>query len=217
MNVLGLFAKEPLPGQVKTRLAAATSPAFAARFSDACLRDLIERLENVGAGRALAYTPATAQAYFAALAAEHWELVPQADGDLGQRMARFFTDHARQATVLIGADSPTLPVSTIERAFILLRNHDLVLGPATDGGYYLIGVAGRLPPIFDGIDWGSDRVLAQTVARLDASWKLALLQPWYDIDTLADWRMLQGHLAALRKAGIDPGLPRLEALAQEMP
>src|SRR5262249_947051 len=118
-----------------------------------------------------------------------------------------------QAVVLLGTDSPTLPLDIIERAFLELDHAEIVLGPATDGGYYLVGCRERLPPIFDGISWSSDSVLAETIARLaDSSWRLALLPPWYDVDTQSDWRMLAGHVAALRRAGIDPGLPNIVKL-----
>jgi glycosyltransferase A (GT-A) superfamily protein (DUF2064 family) len=115
--------------------------------------------------------------------------------------------------VLLGTDSPTVPVAWVGQAFAELTTADVVLGPATDGGYYLIGCARRLPPVFAGVAWGGPTVLAETVARLaDPSWRLALLPPWYDLDTLADWRMLRGHIAALRRAGLDPGVPHLERL-----
>lgn len=218
MKVLGVFAKKPAAGQVKTRLAAETSPEFAARVATAFLHDLIERLSPLAVQRILAFAPDDALTYFTEVTHSQFELVPQGDGDLGQRMARFFTDrlHAgAAATVLVGTDSPTLPLDYIDKAFSALDRHDLVLGPATDGGYYLIGIARRLPPIFDGIAWGTHRVLAETIARLDPGWKLALLPPWYDVDTLADWQMLKGHLAALQRADVDPGLPRTVALALE--
>ena len=126
----------------------------------------------------------------------------------------------------MGVDSPTLPLSYIEEAFIQLDRADLVLGPATDGGYYLVGCSVRqipnpsngLPPIFENMTWSQPDVLEATIARLhDSSWKLELLPPWYDVDTLDDWRMLAGHLHGMRVAGIDPGVPRTERLAQEMP
>jgi glycosyltransferase A (GT-A) superfamily protein (DUF2064 family) len=89
----------------------------------------------------------------------------------------------------------------------------VVLGPATDGGYYLIGCARGVPPVFDGVGWGGPRVLAETVARLGATpARLALLPPWYDVDTLADWWALRGHLAALRRAGLDADVPHTLAL-----
>jgi rSAM/selenodomain-associated transferase 1 len=216
MRVLGLFAKQPLPGQVKTRLAAAISPAGAARVARAFLDDLLDRLTVVAAQRLLAFAPPEAESFFASLARGRFALTPQAGGDLGRRLAAFFADQIRagaERTVVLGTDSPTLPLDHVEQAFRELEHADVVLGPATDGGYYLVGCARRLPPIFDGIAWGTPRVLADTVARLAAPhWRLALLPPWYDVDTLDDWQALRGHLAALRRAGLDPGVPHTEAL-----
>lgn len=217
-RVLGIFAKQPVPGQVKTRLAAETSPAWAAEVARAFLRDTLERMSGVAARRVLAFAPADAEAYFAEIVQGRYELVPQDDGDLGQRMAAFFSrqqENGATATVLIGTDSPTLPAAYIEQAFVALQSADVVLGPATDGGYYLIGCGPRLPPIFTGIRWSSENVLADTVAQLPApDWQLALLPPWYDVDTLADWRMLQGHVAALQRAGVAETL-HLSAIAEE--
>jgi hypothetical protein len=98
----------------------------------------------------------------------------------------------------------------------MLDSHDVVLGPATDGGYYLVGCAREAPAIFANIPWGSSQVLRDTVGAIaGAGCRLALLPPWYDVDTLDDWRMLQGHVAALRQAGLDPGIPHTERLLQE--
>jgi glycosyltransferase A (GT-A) superfamily protein (DUF2064 family) len=132
-------------------------------------------------------------------------------------MAAFFAGRFRagaRAVVLLGTDSPTVPLAFVEQAFGELERAHVVLGPATDGGYYLVGCAGSfVPPIFEGIAWGGNGVLGDTVRRLaDPRWRLAVLPPWYDVDTLDDWRMLQGHLAALRRAGLDPGVPHTEAL-----
>src|SRR5262249_54787055 len=120
--------------------------------------------------------------------------------------------------VVVGADSPTLPVEYVEEAFALLDRADVVLGPATDGGYYLLGCGPRLPPLFSGIDWSSERVLAETAARLeDPSWRLALLPPRADVDTPQDWARLRGHVAALGRAGQAPGVPHTLALLEERP
>jgi hypothetical protein len=220
-RVLGLFAKLPVPGQVKTRLAADTSPEWAAQVATAFLLDTVERLTPVDAQRVLAFAPRDAEAAFETLVQDRFTLVPQVDGNLGQRMAAFFRDQLATGAgkvVLLGTDSPSLPVAWVEQALAELERADVVLGPATDGGYYLLGCGRRLPPIFDGIAWGSHHVLAETVARLgDPNWRLALLPPWYDVDTLADWHVLQGHLAALRRAGIDPGLRHTAVLASEGP
>lgn len=210
-RVLGVFAKQPTPGQVKTRLARETSPAWAATVAEAFLHDTLGRLAQIPAERVLAYAPADAEAYFAEVTGPAVTLIPQVEGDLGRRMAAFFQaqqDGGATSTVLVGTDSPTMPLEWIQDAFGLLDvGNDLVLGPATDGGYYLIGIGRRIPPIFDGMRWGTEQVLAETIARLPTDWKLALLPPWYDVDTLADWRVLRGHLNAMKRAGIDPGLP----------
>jgi rSAM/selenodomain-associated transferase 1 len=216
MRVLGIFAKQPLPGAVKTRLAAATSAAWAARVAAALLADTLQRVAAVDARRVIAFAPASAHDWFATAVQGRFELEPQTDGDLGQRMRAFFTNQLRReadAVVLIGSDSPTLPIRLIEQAFEQLQASDLVLGPATDGGYYLIGCGRRLPPIFDGIAWSSAHVLGETVACLDSAWRLTLLPPWYDVDSLEDWQMLCGHVAALGRAGIDPDVPHIAALA----
>lgn len=215
-RVLGVFAKRPAPGRVKTRLAADTSPEWAARVASAFLLDTLARLADFDARRVLAYAPDDAAAYFTPLAGDRFVPAPQGGGDLGQRMAAFFQSELRAgvaSVVLLGTDSPTLPITYVDQAFRELERADVVLGPATDGGYYLVGCARRLPPIFEGVTWGSPRVLAETVARLAApDWTLALLPPWYDVDTLNDWWVLRGHLAALGRAGVDPGLRHTTAV-----
>lgn len=216
-RVLGLFAKQPLPGRVKTRLASVTTDTWAASVAEAFLRDMIERLSTIGGRRILAFAPVCAEPYFRDLVRDRFALVSQGDGDLGQRMAAFISARLREGAekvVLLGTDSPTVPLGFIEQAFQELEQADVVLGPATDGGYYLIGCSRRLPPLFEGITWSSAFVLGETISRLaDPSWRLALLPPWYDIDTLDDWRMLQGHLAALRKTRRPVDVPHTSALA----
>jgi uncharacterized protein len=240
-RVLGLLAKEPRPGHCKTRLARAASPEWAARVAAALLLDTVERLAAIDAHRVLAFAPPEAEDYFAEVARGRFGLIPQSGVDLGARMAAFFAEQMKagaDAVVLVGTDSPTLPRAFMEEAFQELERADVVLGPATDGGYYLIGLspvsagmeerqrerAARhpltssttLPPIFDGMPWGTSRVLHDTMARLsNPAWRLALLPPWYDVDTLEDWRTLQGHVAALRRAGLDPGVPHTERLMQD--
>jgi rSAM/selenodomain-associated transferase 1 len=220
-RVLGLFAKWPAAGAVKTRLAAGGDPAWGARVAHAFLRDTVERLAAVDARRVLAFAPAEREADFAAVAAGRFDLVPQAGGDLGRRLAAFLAQQqaaGARAVVLVGTDSPTLPVAYVEQAFADLERADVVLGPATDGGYYLVGCGPGRPPLFEGIAWGTGRVLAETVAALaDPRWRLAVLPPWYDVDTPDDWAMLCGHLAALHRAGIDPGVPHTEALVRAGP
>jgi rSAM/selenodomain-associated transferase 1 len=214
-RVLGLFAKLPVAGRVKTRLAAGSSPAWAADVARAFLLDCVQRLSAIDARRVLAYAPPDAASYFADVTGRRFTLAAQPDGDLGMRMRTFFEDELRQGAdhvVLLGTDSPTVPLDYVRQAFASLDGADVVLGPATDGGYYLVGCGGRAPPIFQDMTWGHGDVLADTVARLGDGWRLALLPPWYDVDTMDDWRMLRGHVAAMRRAGIDPAVPHVERL-----
>ena len=120
---------------------------------------------------------------------------------MGERLEQFF-DHAfatgATRVVVIGSDSPTLPLEFVERAFALLQDHDCVLGPATDGGYYLVGQSGRSQPIFANVEWGTSRVFDQTVARIAAcKARLSLLPQWYDVDTAADFELLDKDLASI--------------------
>jgi rSAM/selenodomain-associated transferase 1 len=217
-RVLGLFAKWPTPGAVKTRLCP-HDPAWGARVAEAFLRDTMRRVAAVPARRVLVFAPAERAADFALLSGDHFALSPQSDGALGQRLAAFFRqqfDTGAHAVLALGADSPTLPVEYVERAFGELECVDVVLGPATDGGYYLIGCRAEHPPLFEGVAWSSGLVLADTIAALsDPHWRLSVLPPWYDVDSAVDWDMLRGHVAALRRAGIDPGVPHTEALLKE--
>jgi rSAM/selenodomain-associated transferase 1 len=223
MRTLAIFAKQPVPGQVKSRLAAETSAEWAARVADGFLRDTLARFAGVDAERIIAYSPDTAEArhYFAQF--EEYRLVAQSNGDLGQRLASFVAHQSAagpRRLVIIGSDSPTLPVAFVGQAFQMLESADVVLGPATDGGYYLIGMWCDAPRgvrrgashHFDGIPWSGPRVLSETIARLDAGCRLALLPPWYDVDTLSDWHALQGHIAAMRRANLEPGVPCTEFL-----
>jgi rSAM/selenodomain-associated transferase 1 len=219
--VLGMFGKRPVPGEVKTRLAAELGPAYAAEAHAAMLFDQLDqwasdRVLSPGGRRVLVYAPDDAGSWFDARVPEAFALQPQTSGDLGRRMHDFFAgefEDGASRVVLIGSDSPTLDPTHVIGAFLCLEGRDVVLGPSTDGGYYLIGCRRAVPPIFEGIDWSTPSVLSQTIERLrDTGLSLSVLPPWYDVDTLDDWRMLTGHLSALRLAGMDPGLPRTEAL-----
>lgn len=218
-GLLGVFAKEPIAGSVKTRLAQATSAPWAQRVAAALLEDSLDRFGQVDAHRAIVYAPAAASAFFAGLSKGRFELIAQGAGDLGQRLQSFFAharSHGYSRIVAVGSDSPTLPITYIDDAFGLLDTHDVVIGPAFDGGYYLIGSGPTTIPLFEAIPWSTSRVLETTVERVrTASATLALLPPWYDVDLLDDWAMLRGHVLAMHQAGIDPGVPHVERLILE--
>lgn len=202
MTTLGLFVKNPEPGRVKTRLASAIGDFVAAELYQGFLSDLIQRFRSTGTRRVLAYSPADAASseFFAHASAGSYELWPQPDTDLGTRMRQFFETFGPEPVVLIGSDSPTLPVGFPNVAFAMLQHADVVLGPATDGGLYLIGLnqQRRFWPIFDGIDWSTSRVLDQVMRRLvEVEARVEVLPPWYDIDDPGDLPFLRGHLSAI--------------------
>src|SRR5262245_33950350 len=121
-NILGVFAKQPTAGEVKTRLARETSPGWAADVAAAFRNDALHRLAAVRARRVLRYTPESARSFFADLVGDRFELQPQGDGDLGQRLERFFAEHLPGEdcrVVAVGTDSPSVPVEYVSRAFHL--------------------------------------------------------------------------------------------------
>jgi rSAM/selenodomain-associated transferase 1 len=215
-RTLGFFARQPEPGRVKTRLAARLSAGLAAQLYEAFLHDLLDRYSTLEVRRVVAFTPEASHPYFQDLVRQRYELVPQVTGDLGTRMTAFFDQEFRSGArnvVLLGTDSPTLPEAHVVQAFTELARCDVVLGPSTDGGYYLIGCARPVPELFVAIDWSTSHVLEQTMVRVRRlGLRLALLPPWYDIDTLEDLACLRGHLDALDYAGLAPPLPNTHAI-----
>lgn len=218
LTVLGIFVKQPRPGRVKTRLAAKIGAKAAAELYAAFQADLADRFRDVGSRRVLCFTPnhSESRTFFSELAGESYDLWPQPAGELGDRLSAFFDDAFRQdaeRVVVIGSDSPTLPVDFARQAFDRLTTHDVVLGPATDGGYYLAGQGRAAHRLFHNIEWSSSRVLEQTIAHVEAlRLSLGLLSPWYDVDTIDDLDLLRGHIAALRCAGLLEPLRRTEPL-----
>ena len=153
-STFGMFVKYPEPGRVKTRLAAAIGDRLAAQFYEACLEDLIPRFQDIAARRVLAYTPddERSRQFFQRLADGRFELWAQPDGTLGERMRSFFAAFGPEPVVLVGSDSPALKQCDVQRALSALETVDCVLGPATDGSVYLIGLRGGPWPIFDAVE-----------------------------------------------------------------
>jgi uncharacterized protein len=197
-----LFAKHPEPGKVKTRLIPALGAEGAAALAAAFLRDSIDLGAEVAADeRTLAYSPPESREAMAALCPEGWRVEAQSAGDLGDRITAAVHNalaRGRTRVVIIGSDAPHIPEHVVSRAFDALGTHDLVLGPAIDGGFYLIGL--RVPPgrLLDGVAWGEDQVFArtETMAML-LGMSTASLDMCRDIDTPADLEYLSIALAAV--------------------
>lgn len=195
--VLGFFVRAPRPGSVKTRLG--LPEAEAAVLYRAFVQDMAGRLLGLeGVRLVAAVTPPGALAEVRALLPARFELAAQAEGSLGRRMAAFCEwalGRGAAGVAIVGSDLPTLPLAYIERGLAALVEHPVVLGPATDGGYYFIGLGEPRAGLFEGIAWGTNRVLTQTLERAPEG--TLLLPPWHDIDTPADLECLAAELAAL--------------------
>ena len=199
MIQLGIFAKYWAPGAVKTRLAVDLGTETAAELYRAFLVASLRRFAPLSKRCLLAYTPAERADAFAEIAEDDWQIEPQSVGDLGARMRYYFEQAlARDAdgAILLGSDSPTLPIGYARQAIESLSDHDVVLGPSTDGGYYLIGLRGQVPDLFHGIEWSTETVWRQTTERLEATdLRVAVLPEWYDVDCLKSYRRLCQELA----------------------
>jgi rSAM/selenodomain-associated transferase 1 len=199
---LCIMAKAPEPGLVKTRLSPPLSPDDAAELYRCFLLDKIAQVREVaGIEPVLSYSPAEAVAVFAALA-PGFTLLPQRGADLTARLVALCRQLFRNdydAAILIDSDTPTLPTERLERAVAVLRggDHDLVLGPSDDGGYYLIGLRQPHPELFEDVPWSTPAVLEETERRASALGLRSIrLDAWYDVDTGADLVRLRADLAA---------------------
>lgn len=184
-----LLAKRPIAGLAKTRLAVDVGAGRAADLCEAFVRDSLDVARAQARRLYVAASPAGSLSYFRSLAPSA-RCFAQPDGDLGARLLHAFETAMGDGAlhpVLIGSDSPTLPSHLLAVAHRALRTHDVVLGPADDGGYWLIGMNAARASLFERIDWSTERVLEQTLARArDAGLDVFLLPPWYDVDEASD-------------------------------
>lgn len=215
MDRIALFARPPVEGRVKTRLSPALPAALARELYAAMLDDALATLSAAPAGERFVYWtedgPGGAGPPAPGLTAR-----AQRGEDLGARLAAAF-DELLAATgdraAIVGADCPGLRPAHLASAFPRLGGADVVLGPAADGGYWLVALARRAPEIFRSVSWGTGHVFAETLERAGAAGlSVATLETLDDLDTPAD-------LAALvARAAIDPTLvgPRLGAALRAM-
>ncbi|MCM2256225.1 MAG: TIGR04282 family arsenosugar biosynthesis glycosyltransferase [Vicinamibacteria bacterium] len=198
MDALIVFLKEPVPGQVKTRLAPVLGAEAAAALYAALVDHALATLR--GPWQVLLFgTPAEAAPR---LAARHGVPVrAQAEGDLGVRMAAAFeAAFAAGATraVIVGTDCLSLHAIDVEEAFEALAGHDVAVAPAQDGGYVMLGLRVATSALFAGVEWSTPKVMAQTLERVArAGLTFQRLSKHGDLDTLDDLRRDRARLAAL--------------------
>ena len=189
-----LFAKAPVPGRVKTRLAAAVGMAQAAALHRAFVADMIEKLKPLGLLE-----------LHTDIETDEWSDFQvtrrlQSTGDLGERMYAAFRGASHLPAILIGSDAPSLPVGHLE--ILISSKADIALGPAEDGGYYAIFCRKLNSHMFDGVEWSAAGTLEQTV-RAVASVGLSLeLGPvWWDVDEPKDLDRLRADPEGIANFG----------------
>ena len=214
---LSVFTRVPVPGATKTRLIPPLSPAQAAALQRAMTEDLLERLDQAYGAAAPGTSPLSLEVRydgrFSSAALEipmGWTITSQGSGDLGGRLARAAREARRDGVgrlVIIGSDTPLLPLPLVEAAFPGLADRDALLAPAEDGGYVLIGLAlGRAPPaavesLFAGIPWGTAAVREATAAAAaGAGLRFAELAGHWDVDRPEDLPRLAASIRELDAA-----------------
>jgi rSAM/selenodomain-associated transferase 1 len=208
-RALVVIAKEPVPGAAKTRLAPVLGADGAARVAAAMLVDTLAVMAQVDAEPWVCFAPPDARTRMADLA-PGCGLLAQVDGDLGDRLAACFAallGGGADRVVIVAADTPHVPPETFEGAFALLDQVDMVLGPAHDGGYYLVGAKAPHPELFVGVPMGTDAVLQVTIQRaIHRGLRIGTVPTLRDLDRLEDLR------AALAAGELD-GSPRTRGVA----
>ena len=205
-----VFCREPRPGYCKTRLIPRLGATGAAQLARAFLIDALAKCRAFDSARlvlaAAAADGAGNSGRLRRIARRFGaDLIDQGQGGLGERMARALAPYRHDGAILIGTDTPSLPLRLFERSVAMLRRSPVVISPSLDGGYYLLGVRGEMPDIFRAIAWGSARAFRQTVERLDLiGARYALGPAWYDVDRYSDVLLLAAHIARMRTHSREP-------------
>jgi rSAM/selenodomain-associated transferase 1 len=225
MQRIVLFAKRPRLGRVKTRLCPPLSPQQALELYRAFLADQLRLLDRLRRDRMieLCLDGAWEAAELPQPLPQDLRITEQGPGDLGLRMLRALRrgrEGGRSASVIVGADCPTLPVARVEHALrCLARKAQAVLVPAEDGGYVLIGMGEPSSALFHEIPWGTSEVLELTLRRA-ASNRIEpeILDSWYDVDDAEGLKRLQADVATPPGVARAPHTARvLAALARAAP
>ena len=201
---IGIIGKAPQPGRSKTRLASAIGAAAACELSACFLRDVASAIEAVpealGRRGYGVYAPAGTEDIMRQLLPAGFGLLLQAGDDLGHVLigaTRMLLDAGHDCVLLVNGDSPTLPPRFLAQAIMALRESGdrMVLGPASDGGYYLIGLKRPHHQLFTRISWGTETVAHSTCDRAaEIGLSTTLLPEWYDVDDIETLRWLREEL-----------------------
>jgi rSAM/selenodomain-associated transferase 1 len=191
-----LFVRSPERGKVKSRLASAMGQDSALELYRAFVLDIVGMLRRGDVPLTIAFHPADSGKVLISWLGENFAYIPQRGEDLGKRMENAFTDSFSRGfgrVVLIGSDIPDLTSAVMDEAFSSLEENDAVIGPAADGGYYLIGFKASTfsPEIFHNIPWGTGSVFGVTMKMFgDRGLRVHVLPAWDDVDTLDDLQAL---------------------------
>lgn len=190
------FIKWPEAGGVKTRLAESIGAGEAAELYRNFILDLLIKLKSTGVPFNICFYPEQKRELVVNWLGVQHEYSAQRGTDLGERMKAAFVDAfagGHRRAILIGSDFPDLPRSFFRESLEALKTHDSVVGPAVDGGYYLIGFRNEtfFPNVFEGMDWGTEAVFRKTLSMLkDHEERVYILPVWNDVDTVEDLRQL---------------------------
>jgi rSAM/selenodomain-associated transferase 1 len=192
MDALVVMVRAPRLGAVKTRLAAEVGEESALAIHRAMTERVVSAVSAGSCAVTVSYTPGDAEPELRDWLGDRFQFTPQRGAALGDRMTAAIDAQlvaGAERVVVIGTDCPTLDAATVGDALSALEHHDVVFGPASDGGYYLVGVRAAQPAIFDRVPWSCEHTLAISLVRAaDAGLSVALLQEMRDVDTADDWR-----------------------------
>lgn len=204
---MAIFARTPEPGRVKSRLIPVLRAREAAELYEALLLDTVEVAESC-ARTVVAFTPSGGRRVLERLLGGHRRFLPQGPGDLGERLSRVFDVLCAggRPALIVGSDCPGLTADLIRTAAEQLLHADVVIGPALDGGYYLIGLRRPHPELFHDIPWSTGSVLEATTSRArEAGLEVQLLEAARDLDTPED---LYEWYAGSRSGVLSASYPR---------
>ena len=219
---IAIICKTPAAGTSKTRLSPPLRPEECAAISGCFIRDLARTIQSLAgegdvAGYAV-YTPLGSETTLRRLLPDTFNLMVQGDGDLGARLVKATADllnDGHDGAILVNSDSPTLPAEILREAVAAVRQGDnVVLSPAFDGGYTLIGLPRPHPRLFEDIPWGTNEVYRLTLRRArDIGLPVVNVAGWYDVDDAQSLRMLEDEFAGMRPAFTAPHLAGADAPA----